>query len=329
MRQDLDDFDAIVLPAIELPWASSLHPDVQDMHVLLGDWCERHELFRDDAERNRYAGYRFAWLAARCFPRADRQLAQWTADFLLWFFLFDDTTADRVETAEQATIMVARLAAVLDVVDLDQLGEKPVHAEAAWMDLCARLRSLMPTDEQYQRWANAMRMWFLSLAMQVFDQINTSRPDPRSYMSYRRYSGGLKPPFAIVDVANAGPITPDEYHQPKARLLDMYAHNVVAWANDVLSSPAEVREPATRSLVIVVKDAEPRRSWQEVVNLAADRTNAEIAKFAELAEVVRRTASPQLCGWIDGLQDWMTGTVNWSLFDSARYGHTEAAPLVA
>lgn len=329
MRQTLEEFDKIVLPRIELPWTTSLHRDVQDMHVRLGDWCKRHDLFRDDAERDRYSGYRFAWLAARCFPRADRQFAQWAADFLLWFFLFDDTTADRVETAEQATIMVARLAAVLDVVDLDQLNEEPVHAEVAWLDLCHRLRELVPTDEQYQRWANAMRMWFLSLAMQVFDQINTVRPDPRSYRSYRRYSGGLKPPFAIVDVANSGPITPAEYHQPSARLLDMYAHNVVAWANDVLSAPAEVREPSTRSLVIVVKEAEPERSWQEALDLAAARTNAEITAFAELAEVVRRTASPQMGGWIDGLQDWMTGTVNWSLFDSARYGHSLAATLVA
>lgn len=329
MRQDATDFDQVALPAIKLPWLSRIHPDVQSMHASLVDWTTQHALFRNDAERDRYAGYRFAWLAGRCFPRADRAFAQWTADFLLWFFLFDDVTADRVESAEQATVMVRRLSAMLDVVDLDDLDEQPVHGEVAWLDLCRRLRALLPADENYERWATAMRLWFLSLAMQVFDQICTDRVDPRSYVSYRRYSAGLRPPIAIVDVANVGPITAEEFYAPEARLLDQYTTNVIAWSNDVLSASAEVHEPSTRSLVTVIKDVEPSRSWQEAVNLAVDRTHLEIAKFTELAERVRRTASPNLSGWIDGCQDWMSGTVNWSLFDSDRYGHTAATPLAA
>ncbi|MEU5434413.1 hypothetical protein AB0G73_13695 [Streptomyces sp. NPDC020719] len=327
MRHDLTDFDQVVLPTIELPWASTLHPDVQGMHLALVDWSEQHALLRDDAERDRYAGYRFAWLAGRCFPRADREFAQWAADFMLWFFLFDDVTADRVESAEQASAMVRRLTAMLDVVDLDELGEQPVHGEAAWLDLCRRLRALVPAPEHYERWATAMRLWLLSLTTQIFDQVCTDRISPRSYASFRRYSAGLKPPFAVADVANAGPITPAEFHAPRTRRLERYAVNVVAWSNDVLSAPVEVHEPSTRSLVTVFKDAEPSRSWQEAVELAADQTQAEITRFAELAEQVRRTASPALSGWIDGCQDWMTGTVNWSLYDSARYGHTAAAPL--
>ncbi|GHG74772.1 terpene synthase family protein [Streptomyces griseocarneus] len=329
MRHDLTDFDQVVLPAIELPWAGSLHSDVQVMHVASVSWSERHALLRNDAERDRYAGYRFAWLAARCFPRADRAFAQWAADFMLWFFLFDDVTADRVENAEQAATMVRRLTAMLDVVDLEELGEQPVHGETAWLDLCRRLRALVPSAENYQRWATAMRLWLLSLATQVFDQVCTDHVSPRSYASFRRYSAGLKPPIALADVANAGPITAEEFSSPEARRLELHAVNVIAWSNDVLSAPVEVHEPSTRSLVTVIKDAEPGRSWQEAVNLAVDQTHAEVAKFAELAEVVRRTASPHLSGWIDGCQDWMTGTVNWSLHDSARYGHATAAPLSA
>lgn len=327
MRHDLTGFEQVVLPTIKLPWPSTLHPDVQGMHTGLVDWSEQHALLRNDAERDRYAGYRFAWLAGRCFPCADRAFAQWAADFMQWFFLFDDVTADRVESAEQATVMVRRLTAMLDVLDLDELGEQPVHGEAAWLDLCRRLRALTPAAENYQRWATAMRLWLLSLGTQVFDQVSTHRVSPRSDASYRRYSAGLKPPIALADVANAGPITPAEFYAPEARRLELYAVHVIAWSNDVLSAPVEVHEPSTRSLVTVIKDAEPGCSWQEAVDPAVDQTHAEIAKFAELAEEVRRTASPQLSGWIDGCQDWMTGTVNWSLLDSARYGHTTAAPL--
>ncbi|MFI0977575.1 terpene synthase family protein [Streptomyces sp. NPDC021093] len=327
MRHDLTGFDQVVLPEFELPWTAGLHPDVQATHLALVDWSESHGLLRDAAERERYAGYRFAWLAGRCFPRADRVFAQWAADFMLWFFLFDDVTADRVESNERATDMVRRLTAMLDTVDLDATGDRPLHGETAWLDLCHRLRELAPADENYQRWANAMRMWFLSLALQVFDQLCTKGVDPRSYTAYRQYSAGLKPPFAVVDLANAGPITSEEFHAPEARLLERYACNVVAWSNDVLSSPVEVHEPSTRSLVTVLKDAGPGRSWQDAVDLAVARTHAEIARFADLAAVVRRTAGPQMSGWIDGCQDWMAGTIAWSLRDSARYGRTAAAPL--
>ncbi|MGW7417360.1 terpene synthase family protein [Streptomyces sp. NPDC054863] len=327
MRHDLTGFDQVVLPELRLPWTVGLHPDVQATHLALVDWSERYGLLRDDVERERYAGYRFAWLAGRCFPRADRVFAQWAADFMLWFFLFDDVTADRVESGEQAADMVRRLTAMLDAVDLDTTGDESLHGGTAWLDLCHRLRTLAPAEENYQRWANAMRLWFLSLGLQVFDQLCTKGVDPRSYVAYRQYSAGLKPPFAVVDLANAGPITPEEFHAPRTRLLEHYAGNVVAWSNDVLSSPAEVHEPSTRSLVTVLKDADPDRSWQDAVDLAVARTHAEIAKFADLASAVRRTAGPQMSGWIDGCQDWMAGTVAWSLQDSARYGHTAAAPL--
>jgi hypothetical protein len=327
MRNDLHGLDQVVLPDVRLPWTAGLHRDVQATHRDLVDWSVKHGLLRGDEERERYAGYRFAWLAGRCFPRADRVFAQWAADFMLWFFLFDDVTADRVESSEQATDMVRRLTGMLEVADLDVTGNQPLHGETAWLDLCRRLRALAPAEENYQRWANAMRLWFLSLALQVFDQLCTKGVDPRSYAAYRQYSAGLKPPFAVVDLANAGPITPEEFHAPRTRLLEHYAGNVVAWSNDVLSFPAEVHEPSTRSLVTVLKDAESDRSWQEAVDLAVAQVHAEIAKFADLAAAVRRTAGPQMSGWIDGCQDWMAGTVTWSLHDSARYGHTAAAPL--
>lgn len=327
MRHDLADFDRIVLPAIELPWASGLHPDVQALHAASFSWSEQHQLLRDDAERDRYAGYRLAWLTARGFPRADRVFAQWAADYMLWYFLFDDMTIDHVDSAEQAAVTVRRLTAMLDVVDLDELGEQPVHGEVAWLDLCRRLRALVPSTEHYERWATTMRLWLFSVTMQLFDQMRTDRVDPRAYASYRRYAAGLKPPIALADVANAGPVTPEEFHSPEARRLELHAVNVIAWSNDVLSASVELHEQSTRSLVTVIKDAEPGRSWQEAVNLAVDRTHAEIAMYAEQAEAVRRTASPRLSGWIDGCQDWMTGSVTWSLHDSARYGHTAGAPL--
>lgn len=170
-----------------------------------------------------------------------------------------------------------------------------------------------------------MRPWFVALAMQVLSQQHTDRFEPTSYAAVRRYTGGLLGVMVIEDVANTGPITPDEYYRPETRRLELLANNVICWANDLLSVRVEVRQPSqARSLVTIIKDAEPRRSWREAVNLAAEQLGTEIAAFVDLAEKVRRTASPNLCGWIDGCQDVIVGNVDWSLHDTGRYSSSLA-----
>ncbi|MFI9406910.1 terpene synthase family protein [Nocardia sp. NPDC052316] len=327
MRNNADEFNQVSLPAFQLPWASTVRPDVHAIHAELFEWSARHELFRNELERDRYESHRFAWLAARYCPRADRVFAQWSADFLQWFFMLDDVTDGLAEGPQHATAVVGKLTAMLDVVDFDEMGTQPVRGETAWWDLCRRLKAWVPATENYQRWANSMRLWLLSVGLQLFDQVCADRSNPSSYVSYRRYTAGLSPFIALADVANAGPITAEEFYSPEVRRLEQLAVNVIAWSNDVLSAGVEVQQPSARSLVTVLKEAELDRSWQEAIDLAADQTYAEIAAFAQLAETVRHVASPNLAGWIDGCQDWIAATVNWSVLDSARYGLTAAASL--
>ncbi len=317
--------DRLIMPTIDMPWPAACHPQVERLEQSMIAWGEQHDLIPTAAFRERLERTRFAWLAARCYPRADAVLAQFTADYIGWFFVVDDLTFDRIDSPHRPAATMRALTAMLNVIDLGQhTRQRPIFGESAWLDLCHRLRAYLTSEEHYQRWATGMRLWITALAMQVLTHQHDASVGSDGYVPVRRYTGGMIPVLAIEDAANAGPMTHEEWHRPEVDRLRLNTNNIVCWTNDVHSVQIEARQPGQcRNLVTVLRDSVPGRSWQEAVDLAAEYIRAEITAFTELAEQVRRTASPQLGGWIDGCQDWMTGNLAWTVRDTGRYAHID------
>jgi hypothetical protein len=129
--------DQIIVPTFDFPWSGSCHPDVSIVEKRMMEWGKAYGLFPDPEYQARAARARYGFLAARCYPRADRALLQTAADYFLWFFLADDLFVDRVETASASTI--AHPTAMIDVLDYGRQRAHPVYGESAWLDVCRRL----------------------------------------------------------------------------------------------------------------------------------------------------------------------------------------------
>jgi hypothetical protein len=314
------DLDRIVIPTFEFPWPGNCHPDVDSVENSMIEWGIKHRLIPNKDYRARIVRTRYGFLAARCYPRADRALLQAAADYFLWFFLTDDLFVDRVDTVTPETI--SNLTAMIDVLDFDHQGTPAVYGESAWFDVCQRLRGCL-SAEHFERFANGMRLWASTAGLQIINHLQPHPIGVRHYETIRRHTSGMNPCLALSDAANSGAVTPDEYHHPAVQTLRRHANNVVCWSNDIQSLVVEARQPGQYRNMVTVYAAQGR-TLQEAIDITAHRVRSEITAFAQLSQTVERQASPQLSGCITGLKDWMRGYQDWVERDTGRYASTHA-----
>ncbi|RJO70883.1 sesquiterpene cyclase [Nocardia panacis] len=316
------DCGDLAVPLFVFPWEGSCHPAAEQAERDTVAWGAQYGLYPDEKYRQRVVRTRYGYLAARCYPRADRALLQVTADYCLWFFLADDLFVDRVDTVTPDTI--AQLTAMIDVLDLDRVGERPIYGAAAWLDICRRLRMLL-SPEHFQRFATGMRLWASTAGLQILNHVQPHPIRIGAYETIRRHTSGMNPCLALSDAANAGAVSAAEYYAPATQRLQLHANNVVSWSNDIQSLVVEARQPGQFRNMVTLYTADGT-DLSRAVDTVADRVRAEIDHFAVLAERVRRSARTELCGYITGLQDWMRGYQDWYLLDTQRYGRaaTEA-----
>jgi hypothetical protein len=315
------DPDELLIPRFEFPWAGARHPQAHEVEASMIEWGMTHDLFPDDEYADRVIRTRYGFLAARCYPRADRTLLQAAADYFLWFFLADDLFVDRVQTVSRRT--VRNLTAMIDVLDFDRLGTPAVYGESAWLDVCQRLRGCL-APEHFERFATGMRLWASTAGLQIVNHLQPHAIEMPAYETIRRHTSGMNPCLALSDAANDGAITPEEYHRPDVQTLRMHANNVVCWSNDIQSLVVEIRQPGQFRNMVTLYAAQGH-GLQEAVDITAERVRTEITAFARLAKGVEHRASAQLAGYLTGLKDWMRGYQDWVERDTGRYATAHAA----
>jgi hypothetical protein len=309
------DENRLRVPRFTFPWPSAVHPDADRVEAGARAFAERFGLVPTSGYRARLARAQYGRFAARCYPRADRELVQILADYAIWYFPADDMFVDRVHTLSSRTL--PNLTAMIDVLDHHRVGTPPVWGEHAWLDICTRLRRRL-SDEHFQRFANGMRMWAATAGLQILNHLQDKPVDLPRYETIRRHTSGMNPCLDVADAAALGPVTPAEFHQPAVQKLRMHANNVVCWSNDVQSVSVEMAQPGQYVNMVTLYVAQGL-TLQEAVDLVAGRVNAEIAAFQLLACAVEATASPRLRGFIDGMRHWMHGYQDWYDHDTRRY----------
>ncbi|PHH78674.1 hypothetical protein CDD80_6486 [Ophiocordyceps camponoti-rufipedis] len=308
--------ETLKIPTFTYPWPEECSPHAANVEAQMLSWAEKHNLFPDLDYRKRVERTRYGWLAARCYPRASLELLQAAADYFVWFFLADDMFVDRVETFNRETL--GNLTAMIDVIDFGTARPRPVYGELAWLDVCRRLRRLLPR-EAFSRFASGMRMWASTAGLQMLLHLcDESSVDLRVYQTIRAHTSGMAPCIALADCASHGFISAQELYDPDVQTLVRLTGNVVCWSNDIHSVIVEARQPGQfrNSVIICARDV---GSLQGGVDKMAEIVRGEIDRFIELSAVVSQRAGPELEGFIDGMRLWMKGYQNWADRDTLRY----------
>ncbi|MCP3163768.1 terpene synthase family protein [Myxococcus qinghaiensis] len=304
------------IPTITFPWAGECAPDVEPLEQEARQWAARHGLIPSEQYLARITRTKYGWLAARCYPHADRELLQIIADYFTWFFITDDLFVDRVETISRETL--PNLTAMLDVLDHNRLGASPVFGETAWLEICQRLRHRL-SGEHFERFAHGMRMWASTAGLQIVSHL-VEEPSSaiRPYEAIRRYTSGMNPCIDLIDTANAGPLPADEFHRPEVLGLRLHTNNVVCWSNDMQSLPMEARQPGQYRNMVILHAAQGH-TLQEGIDYTFEKVRAEIDAFQQEASQVEPHASKRLRGFITGMREWMRGYQDWVDLDTQRY----------
>jgi hypothetical protein len=305
----------LLIPRFEFPWPPACHPDAESAERDTLVFAARHGLAPDADHWDRLVRTKYGWLAARCYPHADREFLQVTADYFTWFFIVDDLFVDRVETVTSQTL--PRLTAMIDVLDYNRPGAEPVFGEYAWLEVCTRFRRRL-SQEHFQRYAHGMRMWASTAGLQIINHLQDEPCDIPQYEPIRRHTSGTNPCLALLDAANTGAVTPAEYNDPIVQRLCQHTNNVICWSNDIQSVQIEMNQPGQHWNMVTLCH---RKGFtlQQSVDLVAHRVRAEIAAFQVLATSIERAASVQLRGFITGLRNWMRGYQDWVDYDTQRY----------
>ncbi len=316
----LDELDNLRIPTFEFSWPEACSADVESIEQDMNQWARSHHLIVNDRYQARVDRTKYGWLAARCYPNANRQLLQIFADYFIWFFLADDLFVDRVDIIGPETI--PNLTAMIDILDFNQLGPEPVYGEAAWLDVCRRLRAQL-SAEHFQRFANGMRMWASTAALQILNHTRSASVGIRQYETIRRHTSGMNPCLDLADIANDGAVTPAIFYRDDVQQLRRHANNVVCWSNDIQSLAIEIRQPGQQRNMVVVY-AEQGHSLQEGIEYAAARVRLEISQFEHLARTTEAHAGRELRGFITGMKHWMRGYQDWVESDTERYKQRHA-----
>jgi hypothetical protein len=309
-----EELDELHIPIFEFPWSGHCSPIAANIEQQTNAWLRKYGVIADEHRAAKVARARYGWLAARCYPQAEPKLLQTIADYLAWFFLFDDLV-DHVSTLSPTTI--THLTAIIDVLDLDQLGPTPIAQEVAWLDICQRLKQHM-SGEQFQRFAQSMRTWTSTCGLLLLNQIHRQPVETRQHETLRRHTSGVDSCMALVDIASHSPLSPDEYYRADLQQLRLHANNIASWSNDIQSLVKELHEPGPHGN-LVTSHAALGHTLQVSVDFVAQRVRDEISHFSRLSRSVGSHESPGICHYLTAMQDWLRGYQDWIENDTQRY----------
>jgi terpene synthase-like protein len=309
------ELNDVFLPTLRFPWSTRCHVGVASIERETTDWATRYRLVSGEREWAALRNAKFGHFSARCYPDADREVSQIDADFFTWFFLFDDAYVDRVEPGSPHVLPA--ITAALDVLDSGRSRNAEIVEANAFADVCRRLRG-RATHAQFQRFAQAMRLYLNSLTFLVLMNTRDQPPTMAEYEAVRLYSGGVQCVQALIDVGRPTPLADEEYNHSDVRRLARCMGNAVTWLNDLHGLDVEADQPGVCWSMPLVYAAHGH-TLQEGVDYTVRRIAAEITEFEAVAEIIEPTASSELHYFIDGLRLGMAGYQEWVEFDTGRY----------
>ncbi|KAH9922479.1 isoprenoid synthase domain-containing protein [Fomitopsis serialis] len=171
-----------------------------------------------------------------------------------------------------------------------------------------------------QRFIETFDMFFQAITEQARDRANGVIPDLESYIAIRRDTSGCKPCWALIEYANNLDLSWEVMDHPIIRGLGEAANDLVTWSNDIFSFNVEQSKGDTHNMIIVVQKQQGL-DLQSAVDFVGDLCKHSIDRFHFLRENLPSwdpETDQQVAVYVDGLADWITGSLKWS-FESERY----------
>ncbi|KAG7094684.1 Sesquiterpene synthase Agr1 [Marasmius oreades] len=263
--------------------------------------------------RNKYNGLKCGSLSAMVYPGAAYPQLRVCNDFLTYLFHLDNLSDDMDNQGTTNTGDV-----VMNALYHPGKYTSPRVGKMT-RDYWNRLiRTASPGTQQ--RFIETFDFFFQSVTEQAQDRAAGVIPDLESYIALRRDTSGCKTSFVLIEYAYNLNIPDEVMDHPLIRSLGEAANDLVTWSNDLFSYNVEQSKGDTHNMIPVIMN-EFQYDLQTAVDYVGSLCKESMDRFiddrAQLPswgpEIDR-----QVNIYVDGLADWMVGSLHWS-FESERY----------
>ena len=308
---------------LRYPFPPAISQHAEEVHRGTAEWARSHGLLPGAKARRVFEATGLGRLVARTHPESSLRDLRVISDWYAWLFLQDDMR-DEAEVGRRPGELSEIDARFLDILEGGEPTASDIPLARALHDLSCRLRARLRENELSEVWMRRLiRAVGEHLEATLWEADNRGRgkvPTPEAYVRMRPLTGGLSIVTELVEIVE-GAHLPQEVrdHRTVRRLTDA-SHNVVCWANDVLSLEKELRHSEVNNLVVVLRKAHGL-GLQEALDRAVGMHDAEVDAFVKLSGRLPRfgpSIDARLERYATSLRARMRGVLDWSR-ESGRY----------
>ncbi|MFF9689832.1 terpene synthase [Streptomyces sp. NPDC014623] len=310
------------IPQLWVPLPSGIHPSWREIDERSAAWLDRFGLYADRTQRERLQRISVGEITGRGAPAGRPAALQWTSDFLMWLFAFDDEFCDEgpVAASPDATLLI--------VTKLQRVVEVPWAApvddsySAALRELRLRLDDLT-TPVQTARWAASFRAYLQGQIWMAANSAHGRIPSLSDHLTVRLDSSGVKIFSTLSEIIHGYDLPAAEYERHDVRAFVEVFAAIIGWSNDLISYHKERRRSQEGYGNIVDLIAyEWKCSIDEAVSETARMHTRAMTLYLRLRDQILRAAGPELRRWIADCDFWIRADYDWSLTTS-RYVNPE------
>jgi 5-epi-alpha-selinene synthase len=145
-------------------------------------------------------------------------------------------------------------------------------------------------------------------------------PDLESYLRMRPLTGGLSIITELMEIIEGRHLPQEVREHPTVSRTTEASHNIVCWANDVLSLEKEIEHNEVNNLILVLHHNRGL-DLQQATYQAVEMHDAEVRDLVEQTERFPSFGEPldsNLERYVTSLQHRVRGVLDWS-YESGRY----------
>lgn len=289
--------------------------------------CQRLGLIRPDRmSLDKYLAGRFELLATLTYPDANVDELVLCNDFDMYLFYVDDQAEEDELYGKQPDFLEryfqGHIAAYRE--GAQPSGEDP----AAELALDIRRRMLRTMSLAWmERFADDLANYLMrgTLAGARHWTIGTV-PGVTEYRRQRAWDSAVLCSQDLFEAAGAGELPSEIVNRPTFRQLRMLCTNVVAFTNDLVSYPKEVRRHSSPNNLVHVIATHERLALGAAFERVIELVNQDVAEYESLAQQFAGMSGDmgaRVRRYLSGQRAWMRGNLLWSLA-SGRYVDPES-----
>lgn len=307
-------FESGSLHRLELPWSGREHPRKLEHQAAAQQLAESAGLLETAEAARRFAA--FVRLDSYVYPHFSKEALLAAGAFNHWLYFLDDQYDENPGFADRLEAVREMMRRAFEAMLWGRTRDDATAFERYTVQV-RRLLDGQAFDGWMPGFLQHVHSYMFEGSMRSIAVWRSGHtPGLEEYYRLRALDSGTYTVLHCSMLA-CGQALPDEVlDHPMVKELLLHANLHVSFANDLFSYQKEVlRHGYPCNLVQVVRH-QHRLSQDDAVAQSIDLVNEELRRFVELRDGLPRFGAEtdaSLSRWVEGMQTWMRGNVDYSL----------------